>query len=124
MSDSCGIFRFGPCKGVRMCYDASVFGVIQTPLPDNCRIVHRIVKNADGQDEDLGPYPVESHHSGQGYPIRSFKPEHVLRRTKLIENSFTPALQWNAAAQLEMVQLARDQAYFPFGINPSMGDYS
>ena len=39
-SDSCGIFRVGPCRGVRMCYDASALGVTQTPLPDNCKIVH------------------------------------------------------------------------------------
>ena len=124
MSDSCGIFRVGPCRGVRMCYDASVFGVTQTPLPDNCRKVDRIVKNEKGQDRNLGPYPIEAHHDGQGYHISTFQPKQPLRRNKLIENSFTPALQWNAAAQLEMVRLAPDQAYFPFGINPSMGDYS
>ena len=107
-----------------MCYDASVFGVTQTPLPENCRKVDKIVKDENGQDVNLGPYPIESHRAGQGYHISTFQPKQPLRRNKLIENSFTPALQWNAAAQLEMVQLARDKAYFPFGINTSMGDYS
>ena len=67
-SESCGIFRVGPCRGVRMCYDASALGVTQTPLPDNCKIVHRVVKDENGEDKDLGPHPIESHRDGQGYP--------------------------------------------------------
>ena len=47
-----------------------------------------------------------------------------MRKNKLIGNSFTPALQWNAAAQLEMDQLARDETYFPFGVDTSLGRYS
>ena len=47
-----------------------------------------------------------------------------MRKNKLIGNSFTPALQWNAAAQLDMGQLAGDKGYFPFGINTSLGRYS
>ena len=26
-ADSCAIFRIGPCQGIRMCFDASVFGL-------------------------------------------------------------------------------------------------
>ena len=27
-ADSCAIFRIGPCQGIRMCFDASVFGLV------------------------------------------------------------------------------------------------
>ena len=56
--------------------------------------------------------------------ITSFKPDHPVRRRKLIKNSFTPALQSNAPAQLEMVRLALDKDYFPFGVDTSLGRYS
>ena len=56
--------------------------------------------------------------------ITSFKPDHPVRRRKLIKNSFTPALQSNAPAQLEMVRLALDKEYFPFGVDPTLGRYS
>ena len=123
-SDSCGIFRIGPCRGVRMCYDANVLGFTQTPLPANCKLVHKIVKNEDDQDVDLGPFPVESHRDGQGYPIKSYRPENAVRKEKLIENSFTPAFSWSAPAQEDMRRLALDKQYFPFGVDHTVGYYS
>ena len=101
-----------------------VFGLTQAPLPDNCKIMHQIVKTEDGQDEDLGPYPVESHRHGQGYPIKSYLPENRVRKEKLIENSFTPAFSWSAPAQEDMRRLALDKQYFPFGVDPTVGYYS
>ena len=56
--------------------------------------------------------------------ITSFKPDHPVRRRKLIKDYFTPALQSNAPAQLEMVRLALDKDYFPFGVDTSLGRYS
>ena len=56
--------------------------------------------------------------------ITSFKPDHPVRRRKLIENSLTPALQWDALAQQDMVRLALDREYFPSGVDGTMGGYS
>ena len=122
-SDSCGIFRIGPCKGVKMCYGAGTLGVTQTALPDNCKIVTRIV-HENGKEKDLGPHPIESHSGGQGYAIKSFRPDHPGRRRKLIENSLTPALQWDALAQQDMARLTLNREYFPFGVDGTMGQYS
>ena len=44
-SDSCGIFRIGPCQGIRMCFDASAFGYEQPVLPHQCRLMDIAVKD-------------------------------------------------------------------------------
>ena len=50
-SDSCGIFRVGPCQGIRMCFDASVFNIEQPELPANCRLVDKVEKDDKGREK-------------------------------------------------------------------------
>ena len=49
-ADSCGIFRIGPCQGIRMCFDASVFGIETPKLPSNCSMVMEILRDDTGKE--------------------------------------------------------------------------
>ena len=57
-ADSCGIFRIGPCKGIRMCFDASVFGIETPKLPSNCSMVMEIVRDNEGKEIEQRQYVV------------------------------------------------------------------
>ena len=48
-ADSCAIFRIGPCQGIRMCFDASVFGLVSPTLPANCSMVMETVRDDEGK---------------------------------------------------------------------------
>ena len=48
-ADSCAIFRIGPCQGIRMCFDAFVFGLESPTLPPNCSMVMEIVRDDEGK---------------------------------------------------------------------------
>ena len=48
-ADSCAIFRLGPCQGIRMCFDASVFGLPSPELPPNCSMVMEILRDENGK---------------------------------------------------------------------------
>ena len=49
-ADSCGIFCIGPCNGVRMCFDASVFGMQPPTLPATCSMVMEIICDEHGKE--------------------------------------------------------------------------
>ena len=48
-ADSCGISRLGPCQAVRMCFDASAFGLTSPTLPSNCSMAMEILRDENGK---------------------------------------------------------------------------
>ena len=72
-ADSCGIFILGPCHGVRMCYDPSVFGLLPPELPDNCSMMMEILRDDDGNEIDRRRWDVPTISiMGQGEPLAHY----------------------------------------------------
>ena len=128
-ADSCGIFRLGPCQGVRICFDATVFGITQPTLPDNCPMVMEVIRDHEGKIIERRRYPVPSFErpehgdvSGQGYPLSSYHPTQAARRQQFVEWTFTPVFDRGSPAVAGVIERARvDRAMFPFGADSSIG---
>ena len=124
-SDSCGIFRIGPCQGIRMCFDASVFNLEQPVLPHECRLMEKVEKDDKGRE--IARFPIERPtHSqrGQGYHLASYHPKVPARKTKFVLNTFTPVFDQGSSAVVEMTGLAQNKEYFSGRIDTSVGSFS
>ena len=124
-SDSCGIFRIGPCQGIRMCFDASVFNLEQPVLPHDCRLLEKV--ETDEYGHEIARYPIEMPtHSprGHGYPLASYHPRAEARKTKFVLNTFTPVFDQGSSAVVEMTGLAPNTEYFSGRIDTSVGSFS
>ena len=125
-ADSCGIFRIGPCEGVRMCYGLSALGLEGPDLPANCSMVMETLRDQDGRETGKRPYPITNvPFLGQGYPLSSYHPQVPARRDKCVRWTFAPVFD---AASLEMVQVSSsarfDNAMFPYRVDTTTGSAS
>ena len=124
-ADSCGIFRIGPCNGVRMCFDASVFGMQSPTLPATCSMVMEIICDEHGKEIEKRRYPVPQFTFGQGYLLGSYHPKEEKRRAQWLEWSFTPVFDAESPAVAGVIHKAKyDRAQFPFEPDSSIGSAS
>ena len=85
-ADSCAIFRIGPCQGIRMCWDASAFGLTSPALPENCSMVMEILRDNKGKETERRRYGVPKMGGvGQGFPLKSYRPLAPERREQFVE---------------------------------------
>ena len=92
-ADSCGIFRIGPCQGVRLCFDASAFG-LQFPMRETCSMVMEIVRDAEGNEIERRRYHIPQFQLlGQGYQLTSYRPQETERREQFVKWTFTPVFE-------------------------------
>ena len=107
--DDSAIFRIGPCKGIRMCFDASVFGFgywHQDWLPPTYSMVMEKMRNRSGKVIGQRKYvPPTVHSSAMGLPITSYQPIQLERRNQFVLNTFTPVSVHNTSAVAEMQEL-------------------
>jgi len=124
-ADSCAIFRIGPCKGTRMCFDASVFGIPQPPLPENCSMVMEILRDENRKEHERRAYCVPRMVVlGQGFPLASYKPGVRTRREQFVEWTFTHAVKASSPAVADIIKCTRDKAMFPLTVDTSKGSAS
>ena len=125
-ADSCGIFRIGPCQGIRMCFDASVFGLQSANLPANCSMVMEIVRDDEGKEIGKRPFAVPRlGFLGQVHPLVCYRPTVPARREKFVQWTFTPAFDALSPAVAGIMESARsDKAMFPFKVDTTMGSTS
>jgi hypothetical protein len=124
-ADSCAIFRIGPCHGIRMCFDASAFGLTSPELPPNCSMVMESVRNVDGKEIEKRRYGVPKiGFLGQGYPLKSYKPDHPPRKEEFVRWTFTPVFAKESPAVAEIKAVARKSDVFPSGVNTTIGSAS
>ena len=123
--DSCGIFRIGPCRGIRMCFSASVLGIGAPDLPDNCSMVMEIVRDAEGNEIERRGYVVpQLSVLGQGYPLTSYRPSVKERRDKFVAWTCTPVFDASDVREIIEHKENADKGMFPFSVNTSMGSES
>ena len=122
-ADSCGIFRLGPCQGIRMCFGASVFGLASPPLPANCSMVMEILRDEDGKEIEKRQYAVPKlGFLGQGYPLTSYRPLETKRREQFVKWTMTPAFDALSPAVAGIIECTKsDKAMFPFEVDTSIG---
>ena len=124
-ADSCGIFRIGPCQGIRMCFDASVFGIETPKLPSNCSMVMEIVRDNEGKEIEQRQYVVPRlGFLGQGLPLTSYRPVIPARREKFVAWTYTLVFDAVSPAVAEIIRSTNDKAIFPFKVDTSMGSES
>ena len=112
-ADSCAIFRIGPCQGIRMCFDASVFRLPSPELPENCSMVMETVRDNEGKEIEKRPYAVPEFEVGQGYPLVSYRPLAATRREQFVRWTFTPAFDAHSPAVAGIIRSATvDKAMF------------
>ena len=123
--DSCGIFRIGPCQGIRMCFDASVFGFINPEVPSNYSMVMETVRNAEGKEIEKRNYPVPKFSLlGQGYHLTSYRPLDVGRREMFVKWTFVPVEHPFSSAVAGIMSMSRNEKAFPFGVPENVGKVS
>jgi hypothetical protein len=124
-ADSCGIFSIGPCNGVRMCFDASVFGMQSPTLPPTCSMMMERLCDEHGKEIEKRRYPVPQFTLGQGYLLDSYHPKDATRRAQWLEWSFTPVFDAKSPAVAGVIHKAQyDRAQFPFTPAISIGSAS
>ena len=125
-ADSCAIFRIGPCQGIRMCFDASVFGLQSPALPKNCSMVMEILRDNEGKEIERRPYGVPRMGVlGQGFPLASYRPLEPKRREKIVQWTFTHAFDALSPAVAGIIQCTRDDKdMFPSTVDNSIGSES
>jgi hypothetical protein len=109
-SDSCGIFRIEPCTGIRLCYDATVFGLPSPDLPATCSMVMETHKLEEGKETKHKISVAEISFLGQGYPLNHYKPKDEKRREKFVQWTFTPVLE-NEDEHSDMRKCAKEDKY-------------
>ena len=124
-ADSCGIFRLGPCEGIRMCYGISAFGFEEPDLPANCSMMMETLRDQDGKETGKRPYPITNiPFIGQGYPLSSYHPKNA-RKDTCLRWSFTPVFDQDSPAVAEVLHCANhDKGMFPFPVNTTTGSAS
>ncbi|CAK0863844.1 unnamed protein product [Prorocentrum cordatum] len=125
-ADSCGIFRIGPCEGVRMCYGLSAFGLEGPDLPANCSKVMETLREEDGREIGKRPYLITNiPFLGQGSPCTSYQPQVPARRDKCVQWSFTPVFDEASPAAAEVLDGAKnDKGMFPYRVDSTTGSAS
>ena len=124
-SDSCAIFRLGPCQGIKMCFDASVFNLNPPALPPNCSMVMEILRNEEGKEIGKRRYPLQQYTFwGQGLPLTSYRPEVRARREQFVNWTFTPVFDKDSPAVAGIMDMATKKDAFPFGVDTSIGSRS
>ena len=124
-SDSCAIFRLGPCQGIKMCFDASAFGLTSPELPSNCSMVMETLRDEDGKEIEKRRYLVPRFSClGQGFPLTTYRPEHPQRREQFVLWTFTPVFDKDSPAVAGIMGMTRTRDAFPFGVDTSIGSSS
>ena len=125
-ADSCAIFRIGPCQGIRMCFDASVFGLPSPPLPEKCSMVMEILRDDEGKEIERRQYGVPKMGVlGQGFPLASYRPLEPKRKEQFVNWTFTHAFDALSPAVAGIIQCTKDdKAMFPFDVDNSIGSAS
>ena len=122
------ILRIGPCKGIRMCFDASVFGFgywHQDWLPPTYSMVMEKMRNRSGKVIGQRKYvPPTVHSSAMGLPLTSYQPIQRERRNQFVRNTFTPVSAHNSSAVAEMQELAINEDVFSCRVDTSLGTLS
>ena len=124
---SCGIFRLGPCQGIRMCFDASVFGFASPPLPANCSMMMEILRDEDGKEVERRRYAVPKYGiMGQGLSLWSYA-RHLEdnRREQFVKWTMTPAFDALSPEVAGIIECATaGKRMFPYGVDTSIGSKS
>ncbi len=122
-ADSCGIFRIGPCQGIRMCFDLSVFGLQSPTVPANYSVVMEVLHDDRGKEISKRPYDVpEFGLLGQGYPLASYRPVEPNRRKQFLEWTFTPACDAGSPAVAGIIASTHnDKGMFPSNVDNEIG---
>ena len=124
-ADSCAIFRLGPCQGIRMCFDASAFGLTSPTLPSNCSMVMETLRDEDGNDIEKRQYPVPQFtFLGQGHPLTSYRPKPPSRKEQFVLYTLTPVFDKDSPAVAGIMACAKNKDTFPSGVDTSMGSSS
>ena len=125
-ADSCGIFRLGPCEGVRMCYGISALGLEGPDLPANCAMVMETLRDENGKETEKRPYTVTNvPHMGQGYPLSTYHPQVPARREQCVKWSFTPVFDEASSAVTEVLDRAKNsKEMFPYRVDSTTGSAS
>ena len=121
-ADSCGVLRIGPCQGIRMCFDASVFGLLSPPRPASCSMVMEILREKDGTEIEKRPYPVPKLSIlGQGFPLSNYRPTKPTCREQFVQWTMTPAFDPRSPAVTGITARTRsDKAMFLFHADTSI----
>ena len=128
MMDDEAIFRLGPCKGIRMCFDASVFGFTSPAFgmaTGNFSVVME-TENESGQRQHNGSIMdgVVPMHSYNGRSITGYFRAYPARMEQFVLNTFTPVFDENSPAVAEMKAYENNKEMFPFGVQTSLGSFS
>ena len=125
-ADSCAIFRIGPSQGIRLCFDASVFGFKSPTLPANCSMMMEIVRDKEGKVTDKRRHEVPQFELlGQGYYLESYRPLEATRKEQFVMWTFTPVFDDSSSAVADIIECAKsDKAMFPSGVDTSIGSGS
>ena len=124
-TDTSAIFRVGPCKGIRMCFDASVFGFTSPKLPTTCSMVMEKLRDPKGKAIGKRKYLAPNVYSRcHGIPLTSYHPREPQRRERFVLNTFTPVFDEDSPAVAEMKACAINKELFPFGVDTSTGSFS
>ena len=125
-ADSCGIFRLGPCEGIRMCYGLSAFGLEGPDLPANCSMVMETLLDQNGRETGKRPYPITNvPFLGQGYPLSSYHPKAAARRDTCVKWTFTPVFDEDSPAVAAVLNSANNErAMFPYRVDSTTGSAS
>ena len=126
--DDSAIFRIGPCKGIRICFDASVFGFDdwhQDWLGPTYSMVMEKIRNGRGKVIGQRKYVSPTVHSpSMGLPLISYRPIQPERREQFVRNTFTPVSARNSPAVAEMRKLAINEDVFSCRVDTSLGSLS
>ena len=118
--DSCCIVVIGPAMKVRMMYDPTVLceGISATELPEGWENTKEILRGEDGKETGRAPWKVPVFdYIGQGYALKSYRPQVDERKKQMVHWSCTPALQQADSAVVEIISRAQgDKAMWPWAV--------
>ena len=125
-ADSCGIFRIGPCQGIRLCFDASTFGIESPTMPANCPMMMEIQRDEHGREILRRRHPVPKFALlGQGFPLSAYRPLEAARRHKFVMWTFSLVFDVGSSAVAEIMDSANsDRGMFPSRPDTSIGSDS
>ena len=125
MLEDIGIFRIGPCDGIHMCYNSSVFGFSAPAGSFDFSYLW------EEENESESEHLILKYHEVQPFSLlfnaRHFKEcvrAYPSRREQFMINTFTPVFGVQSRAMAEMQALGSNKEMFPHGVSTSMGDFS
>ena len=125
-AESCGIFRIGPCEGIRICFGPSVWGLCAPEMLPNCAMMMETVRDNEGKEVETRRYSdTRMNFEGSGYPLTSYKPSDSLRREQFVQWLFTLVFDPTTPAVAGIIASAtNNKGMFPFKVDTSIGSAS